>query len=287
MRAAPYACLLAAGIIAVWVTSGFADQQQQLLEELQQRVRNHFRALPGQPIALFGANYHIGDTWDPSMTRLVFSSDRCFKGLKARESQFAIPPFHMNTDASVGFFLRLKRMFDLGASGTQAEIVDISFEDVTEELVEEAELKERFDAAQCAALGPVIGSKIVGDDVPPVVIGHLYRGKRRILLTYANEFDASARLDQLASVAGLSAGAFVRVRSGKGLLISDNSPVNLAFLPAFVPVKSSGTLGGGDGGSVTYMWTAFDLENHPSQASVLADLTQQVDANWFSTEQDK
>ncbi|WP_148213051.1 hypothetical protein [Methylocella silvestris] len=216
------------------------------------------------------------------MSHLLFGGDRCFPRLKIRSSPYAIPSFRSNNDASVGFLFRLKKLFEIGASGKQAEIVDINFDDVEEQIVSEYDLKTTLNRTECRDLVSVVSSKPVGDRAP-VVIGRLYTGKRRISLNYDDSATATARLSEFLSYTP-AVNVTGAVGFGKIVSIADREPVALAFLPAFVPARTAGSVlgeGASNSQSSTFGWAPLDLAKTPSQRSALEELTTQVFQDWL------
>ena len=241
-----------------------------------------FSSLPNQPIPLFGANYQVGDTWDKTMVHLLNSSSQCFSNLTIRSNPFTIPQFHSNKEAAAGFVLRLKKLFELGGSADHAGVVDIYFDDVTEEIVALGDLKENLNSRSCPDLQPVLQNGNVSDN-PPVVIGALYKGKRRVLLAYSDDAAANAKLTELITLGQADLGINIKLATGRIISFEDRAPVALAYLPAVIPVATSGSHLGGSTDSVNYQWTPLDLHRYPMQSEALDELASEASQHWWTS----
>jgi hypothetical protein len=216
------------------------------------------------------------------MSRLLESVDQCFKSVNIRSEPDTIPNVTLKHEASLGLALRLKRIFDATASGNDTTVVSVAFEDVLNEIVTEGDLRRAYVKDACPFIQPIIGAQKVDQSSDlPVVIGRLYRGKRRITVSYTDTAEARAKVETLVGQlgeAGFDANAKVGLE--RGLVVIDKERVPLAYAPAFIPARTSGIkLGGDPNQTVTYEWTAFQPSVFPSHTEVLSDLARARDPN--------
>jgi hypothetical protein len=284
---------MAASIVIVWLgvsvvmspATGQESQSVSLIKQYQEIVRDNFSAIGVVPLYNGGANYRVGDLWDVKMTRLLEGVDQCFSHLHTRSSPTTFPGLHYTTEASVGFWLRLKSFFDLASKTDFSTSVDVFFDNVVEETAAENDLVGAYRANSCprAQLLLAQGEAKRGDDLP-IMIGSLYRGKRRITILYGSDVDIKARADQIAALASgvpVEGGIAVAIGQGHSITVTDKDPVPLAFVPAFVPMRVSGANQGGQTNTeVKYEWLPFDPHSVKSQRAVLPALANAVASAW-------
>jgi hypothetical protein len=172
-------------------------------------------------------------------------------------------------------------LFDFSGAASDGAIVSVSFSDVTEEQPDEDELRRLHVANKCPIATPILRGDVVKSDMAPVVIGRLYRGKRRIVMSYGSKAEAEAKLQlvsQLAGRAPVQISGDVSVGLNTSFLVVDQEPVPLAFAPAFVPVLV--TKQGLDSGGPTYRWIPYEQDFIGSQKGFLDDLSGLLDRSW-------
>jgi len=258
----------------------------QLIQELHARIRQHFLESKEGLVPLFrgSANTRVGDIWDASMTRLLDTSENCFGGLRTRTAQDTLSALTFQTGAAAGFVLGLQRLFDLGAQGDTRAVVNVEFLDVTEEIVAEGDFHRAYVASQCPVAQQIMtGNVIKIDQAPPVVIGKLYRGKRKIRIAYLDKGSLEARLQQVSSSVGklpVSIEASIGGSAEQSIVLLDMVSVPLAFAPAFVPVRTGGAPLGGPGQiSAEYTWKPFNPTDRV-QYETLKELAVGVEHGW-------
>ncbi|MDI4655355.1 hypothetical protein [Xanthobacter autotrophicus] len=260
-----------------------------LLDEYKAQYTTYFNKLKPDVVPLYGrsSNYRVGDIWDSSMTRLLDGADRCFPGLAIRVNEDSLGTITLKRDASLGFLLRVRRLLSASPSGETESTVSIGFTDVTEERLLEADLARSLNQAACPLAIPIVRHEIINQtEIIPVIIGRLYRGKRRITITYADKASAEAKLSELTALATTGVAADIGIKTAFGLersiVVVDNRTVPLAFAPALIPVLAASVLQGeANVDEVQYQWTPFDPAQQPSQTGVLSDLNTAIaDRTW-------
>jgi hypothetical protein len=213
--------------------------------------------------------------WDVTMTHLIERNSSCFPNLQTRTQDASLIAVSLKDTISVGLAFRLKQIFNIAGSGSDDATVTMFFDDVSEEIAAEGDLRRAFNASTCSdASGIINGNQLSSNETPKVIVGRLLRGKRRVLISYTDAASANAMSERLGSLSlPLSVQADVSVGSGKALTLIDKSSVPLAFSPAFVPVRTSGVpQGGGDSRDVKYSWIPFSLDRFPSEKETLSEL---------------
>ena len=277
----PAAFSLALGLNWLFISQAVPIEvatEDALLKSYRAKVSSVFLNLPDGAIPLYRSSYRIGDTYDPSMQHLRQTGDRCFKKLTVRSTPFE-KQFNMTLsgEAAAGFLLSVKALFESGAKGDGNELVDIQFEDVVEETAVEGDWISSFDKDACPELaGVVAGDKLSTGGEPPVVIGTLYRGKRKITISYGLGADVDAKVTQLRSIANLQAN--VHATAQRSLVVTDDEPRPLAYAPAFVPIDIGAKQGAAN--EPTYSWAPYDPKQFPSHRAVLPDLNAAADKVW-------
>jgi hypothetical protein len=274
-------------IIAGFALSPFPAGSAELSDLLKQYIetyRQQFSELKPTlvPLNRGSVNYRVGDLWDPSLTRLLQGVDTCFPGLTPRKHPDTIGSITLHQTAGIGFLLRLKSLFDFSGKASGEASIKVDFVDVVEEAPEEADLRRRHDPTLCPMASPLLDEGKVAENAEiPVIIGRLYRGKRRIVVTYETELEANAKLTEIGE---LIAGAPAEIEAGakygsdRSIVISDREPVPLAFAPAFVPVLT--TFMGGKPHEASYVWMAFEPLKASPGDDLLSDLKGVVAENW-------
>jgi hypothetical protein len=252
-----------------------------LIKAYQAALTQTFQNLKNSAVPLYMANYKIADTWDLSMSRLLEEGQHCFGTLNVRSVTDAIPSVNFMEEASLGFLLRLKSLFDASAKASGSAAVTISFEDVVQQTVVEGDLRRTYRTAECPLLAAILhGDQLQADSTVPVVIGRLYLGRRNITVTYS---DASEAATKLRALTGITAAGTVEVaaRIGleKSLVVKDREPIPLAFAPAFVPIRTSATQGP-NSARPSYAWVPYDPNSFPSHSAALSDLAIAVNQAW-------
>jgi hypothetical protein len=239
-----------------------------------------FLNLKDGAIPVYRSNYRIGDVWDAQMRRLLESGSTCFRQLQIRSAPDSIPSIAFSHGAALGFLLRLKTLFDSAFKGAETRKVLVDFEDVREETVVEGDLRRAYDRTACPSLAPIIaGEKLAGSADIPVVIGRLYRGKRRIIIDFEDSAEAELKLKQVSRL--VEAKSEVSVDTGRRLVVIDKESIPLAFAPAFVPVSvSSGPQGASATSKASYVWSVYDPKTFPSHRAVLPELGEAVEDGW-------
>lgn len=272
--------IFVAAVLALSVTSAAAqsDSQNSLIGAYQTALTNHFLQLKKAAIPLFVSGFRIADVWDSSISHLLEAGDRCFGKLTVRSDSDTIPDFTYKEGASLGLLVRMKKIFDIGASGSDTATVIVSFEDVVQESVTEGDLRRGFDHKACPTLDPVIKGAGVEPSVDaPVIVGRLYKGKRKIIVSYSDAADAKVKIQQLAgALANTSFDAQAQFGLERSLVVIDKERVPLAFAPAFVPIRS-GTKLGADPSEISYHWVPYDPVTFPSQTQAVSELANAVD----------
>ncbi|WP_456726420.1 hypothetical protein [Bradyrhizobium sp. USDA 3397] len=267
-----------------------------IIADYKQRMSAHilrmFEAIP-----LYGANYSVGDIWHPSMRRLLEKGVDCFPTLSLLTRPYAqTEAFRISGEASLGLVLRAQKLFGFQTKASDSAQVMVQFEDVVEELASEGDLQRGFSRQRCERFEAVIsGSKIPADQIAiagsntsdlnqvPVIIGRLYRGKRRIVVSYKSEGDLKVKAEQILQAVGapVTGAIEVALSGSKSLVVVDREPVPLAFAPAFIPVRVSGaTMGSQSTGSIEYEWVPFNPVKAPWQKAALTDLADKVEEGW-------
>ncbi|MCK1578680.1 hypothetical protein IVB03_03540 [Bradyrhizobium sp. 168] len=268
-------------LAAVWSTQAKAQSRSQdsLIADYHAALDKHFLKLKNSAIPLYMSSYRLGDVWDAPMSRLLEDGARCFGSLTIRSDADTIPDFVFKEEASVGLMLRLKAIFDITASGTDAAIVTVRFEDVTQESVSEGDLRRNFSQAACPFLEPVVAGKPLDlNSELPVVVGRLYRGKRKITINYVDGAKADAKIHALTgALANASVEAQAQYGLERRLTVIDKESVPLAFAPAFIPSRSGNKLGDDKDPQIQYTWTPYDPISFPSQATGLSELANALD----------
>jgi hypothetical protein len=272
-----------AACLPILCTSSSALDEQKLIDDFKAKLRTHLLALGATP--LFGSTYHVGDVWDVTMTHLIERDNACFPGLETRTSDTSIMAVNLKDTASVGLAFRVKRLFSLAGSGAQNASVTMFFEDVSEEIASEGDLRHAFRNNACADATSILdGKQLSPNDPANVIIGRILRGKRRVLITYEDAASASAMAEQLTAASlslPVSIQAGVSMTSGQAISLIDKASVPLAFSPAFVPVRSSGVpQGPGDNSDVQYQWLPFSIERFPSEKESLSELGSATSWKW-------
>lgn len=250
-----------------------ALDEQTLIDDFKAKLRTHLLTVGVTPV--FGSNYQVGDIWDVTMNRLLERNSSCFPKLRTRKEDGSILAVTLKDSISVGLAFRLKQLFSLAGSGSEGASVTMYFEDVSDELASEGDLRQAFDAKACKdAAGVLNGAQLSANEAPKVVIGRLLRGKRRVVITYDDAASASIMAEKLASISvPVTVQATAAAQSGKTLTLVDKVSVPLAFSPAFVPVRTSGApQGAGASQDVKYSWQPFSLERFPSEKESLSEL---------------
>jgi hypothetical protein len=281
MRGKLLLCL--AACLPILCSSSSALDEQSLIDDFKAKLRTHLFALGAAP--LFGSNYHVGDVWDVSMTHLIQRDNACFPGLETRKSDASIMAVNLKDTASVGLAFRVKRLFSLAGSGAQNASVTMFFEDVSEEIAAEGDLRHAFKGNDCADVTRILdGKQLAPNDPANVIIGRILRGKRRVLITYEDAASANAMAEQLTAASlplSVSIQAAVSMTSGKAISLLDKDSVPIAFSPAFVPVRSSGaSQGPGESSDVQYQWLPFSIERFPSEKESLTELGSATSWKW-------
>jgi hypothetical protein len=262
-----------------------AAEPVEFIQQYQKTYKDQFVQLKPAvvPLSRGSVNYQVGDIWDASLTRLLESNERCFPGLKPRSKPDTIGTITLQKEQSLSLLLRLKRLFDFFAAESDTTVISVSFLDVIEESPIEEELRRLHKASACPLATPILKHDVARLDIDvPVIIGRLYRGKRRILMTYGSKLQAEAKLAELGALltgvpVELEAGA--KFGSDTSIAIIDRQSVPLAFAPAFIPVLST-FLGGEPNREARYVWTSYNPETLPSQKDLLADLANGLDKRW-------
>ncbi|MER8734245.1 hypothetical protein NKH28_31355 [Mesorhizobium sp. M1227] len=275
-------------ILLVALQASAEDTQgNDLVRQYQAVVREGFSSINDGVVPLYnaGANFRVGDLWDTKMTRLLDRTETCFPRLDLRSASSTLPRLHYTTEASLGFWLRLKSVFDLTSKGTLSTSVDVDFENVIEETAAEGDFTRSYQATTCPrAQGIIAQADAKPGDELPIIIGSLYRGKRRVTIIYGAAVDLKARADQIATAASgipVEVGITAAITQGHSITVVDKDPVPLAFIPAFVPIRVSGaTLGGQSDTEVKYEWLPFTPASIQSQKAVLPALFNAVDSGW-------
>jgi hypothetical protein len=260
-------------------SSAQSSSEEALISAYQTALTNHFLKLKNSAIPLFMAGFQIADVWDSSMNHLLETGDQCFGKLNIRSQTDTIPDFTYKEGASLGLLVRMKRIFDIGASGNDAATVIVSFDDVVQESVAEGDLRRGFDQHRaCPNLGPVVEGKAVEPNSElPVIVGRLYRGKRKIVISYSDDAQANAKIEQLAgALANTSFEAQAQFGLQRSLVVMDKERVPLAFAPAFIPVRSGSHLGA-DPSEISYNWVPYDPVTFPSQTIAVSELANALD----------
>jgi hypothetical protein len=159
------------------------------------------------------------------------------------------------------------------------------FEDVSEEIASEGDLRHAFKRNACTGEKSILdGKQLAPNDSAYVIIGRILRGKRRVLITYDDAASANAIVKELTAASfslPATVQAAVSITSGQTISIIDKASVPLAFSPAFVPIRSSGTTQGpGESGDVQYQWFPFSIERFPSEKESLMDLGAETSWKW-------
>ena len=123
--------------------SAFAEDAapSSMISEYLSLLQNHMKIKGLVPLYDRGVSYRVGDIWDPSMTRLLESSDRCFPKLAIRSASDSIPDLHYSKAATAGFMIGIRRLFDALASGDVSHTVTVTFQDVVEEVASEGDFR--------------------------------------------------------------------------------------------------------------------------------------------------
>jgi hypothetical protein len=260
------------------------------LADYKRAISAYFAELDDGWIPVFsGGGHQVGNVYDPTVRTLLESADRCFGTLSVRSSKVGLPPVTTQDRDTVGFFFRVQALLGLTASGTAVRITSIAFDDVTREEVSEGDLRRSFRAARCPALAPVLDRARIKEDSAtsvPVLIGRVYRGKRRAVLASSSEADLAATLKAVnAAVAGskldIEIGVSAESSSQRIIRIVDREPVALAFAPAFVPVAVTGVTQGPDSPKTIYFqWSPYDVAGSPSHRQILRELATSAGESW-------
>jgi hypothetical protein len=259
------------------------SSEDALIKNYQASLSKTLAQLKNSAAPLYMSSYKIGDIWDPSMIHLLESSEHCFKHFEIRTESDTIPSISFKQEAAVGFFFSFKSLFDSSAKANDSAIVTVAFDEVVQEIVTEGDLRRAYDREAC----PILRATINGDEVEtgkeiPVIIGRLYRGKRKITITYSDAASAKAKVSDLA---GKLSGAAVQIEGSgaleRSLVATDQNTIPIAFAPAFVPMRRSGiSQGGSEEGAPTYAWTPYDPNDFPSHRVALQDLADTINQNW-------
>jgi hypothetical protein len=275
--------LYLAACLPILCTSSSALDEQSLIDDFTAKLRTLLLTLGAAP--LFGSNYHVGDVWDVTMTHLIERENTCFPGLETRISDASIMAVNLKDTASAGLAFRVKRFFNLAGSGTQNASVTMFFEDVSDEIASEGDLRHAFKSNACADATSILdGKQLSPSDPANVIIGRILRGKRRVFITYEHAASADAMAEQLTAASlslPVSIQAEVSMTSGQTISLIDKASVPLAFSPAFVPVRSSGVpQGPGENSDVQYQWQPFSIERFPSEKESLSELGSATSWKW-------
>jgi hypothetical protein len=255
-----------------------AFSEDALLRSYRTTIANVFLRFKDGAIPLYRSNYKIGDTYDMSMQRLLETGDRCFKKLSVRstpsEKLFKVT---LNGEAAAGFLLGVRSLFDTAAKGDTNQTVDLEFEDVVEETAIEGDWTRSFDVDACPSLKSVVaGERLSAGASTPVVIGTLFRGKRKITIAYGDDASAEAKLTEIRRVANIQANISAAMK--RSIVVTDAEPRPLAYAPAFVPVDIGAKQGSAN--VPVYAWTPYDPKQYPSHRTVLPDLSAAADKGW-------
>lgn len=120
-----------------------AADPQALIEKYTELLRKHFTKFKRGTIALYdgSANYQIADVWDSDMTRLMERGSTCFSRVPTSVHEDAIPSLTFEEEESVGIILGIRRFFHLSTEGALQTVVRMRFDDVSEQIVSEGELR--------------------------------------------------------------------------------------------------------------------------------------------------
>src|ERR1700730_12078865 len=175
-----------------------------LIAGYKMQVRDSISKLKEGAIPLFfgSASYRVGDICDTSMQHLMERKEHCFKDLAIISGGGSFERIVFKQETSVGFLLRLKRLFDFSGKDSNVALVTMDIIDVAEDSVAEGDFRRAFDPSSCEIAEPIIAGRQVGKDASlPVIIGRLYRGKRNISISYIDAASAEAKVKEIAALA--------------------------------------------------------------------------------------
>ncbi|WP_017959097.1 hypothetical protein [Rhizobium leguminosarum] len=285
-------CLVYVTVICLSVASsgGAAAQDDaagDLLKEYQSSLERHLKLKGMVPLHGGGVNYRVGDFWDPTMTHLLERTDYCFPKLTSemRSAKDELPALHYSKEAAAGFMFGLKRLFSSSASGEYSHAVTVTFQDLVEEVVSEGDLRRALSQELCPTIVSILNKEKLTANTPVgVVVGRIYRGKRKISIVYTDAAKAVARAEEITALAGgvpVTVEVSGELKNARSIVMEDKEAVPLGFAPAFVPVRVGGiNMGSGDQKLPEYAWRTFDPVENPSQAAILIELAGAVQSKW-------
>lgn len=264
--------VLFTGVLAITWTLYNPSQNQdqrvtQSLDAQRAALFTYFKSFGMLPI-LIPEGQMVGDVYDLQSGSLKDQASRCFPGLEIGEFEATTLPTVLQTDkASAAALFNLPAFASGSGSARYENVVSIRYIDARVKKVSLSSLRSAL-SSECAYLRPLMNGTLVDPDgleELPLIISRVIYGKPEFFIGLKDgmDFEGEASLaDFSLEQADTTAQVTFKRQGDRGLILSSNDVLPVAFTPAFLPTPIFDEIRGSDEQPdptlVGYEWKDFE-----------------------------
>ena len=209
----------------------------------------------------------VGDTFDIKNGRLIAKRADCFPKLpEPQRTPSSLPNLTNNSDINWGLGLEAPKIIHASGGAGNGSLLAIAFDQVSVAVVSIQEFRRTVDLKKCPVLASVFQGT-AAEDPNLILVGEVYYGRRKLLLSFQDQVQASAQvglLPKMLAAVGIKMGGHADAQSTRQVWLESQDVLPIAIRPAFV-VQISGQTLGHNNTSAAPSWQPLDLDTRPSQ----------------------